>query len=51
VVELTTTWTTFTLDYAADAAGVGLPIGIELRNAASGGSSWIGMDNVRLTVQ
>jgi hypothetical protein len=48
--ELTTTWTTFTLDYAADAAGVGLPIGIELVNP-NGNQSWIGMDNVRLTVQ
>jgi hypothetical protein len=53
-VELTTTWTTFELDYTADALAAGLPIGIELKNASNAttdNNSWIGIDNVRLTVQ
>jgi hypothetical protein len=54
-VELTTTWTTFTLNLkGADASiGMGLPLGIELKNASkvtSTDNSWIGIDNVRLTV-
>ena len=52
-VDLTTTWATFTLEAraAADPACVGLPIGIELKNASNAtatDNSWIGMDNVRL---
>jgi hypothetical protein len=53
-VELTTTWTTFTLECTADAAAAGLPLGIELKNASNAttdNNSWIGIDNVRLTVQ
>jgi hypothetical protein len=54
-VELTTTWTTFTLPFRADdvPACEFLPIGIELKNASnatSDNNSWIGIDNVRLTV-
>jgi hypothetical protein len=53
-VELTTDWTTFTLEMTADALAAGLPIGIELKNASAATTdhnSWIGMDNVRLTVK
>jgi hypothetical protein len=52
-VELTTTWTTFTLKMTADALAAGLPIGIELKNASNAttdNNSWIGIDNVHLTV-
>jgi hypothetical protein len=53
-VELTTEWATFTLECTADAVAAGLPIGIELKNASNAttdNNSWIGLDNVRLTVQ
>jgi len=55
-VELTTTWTTFTMNLAAAdiAAAIGMPIGIELKNASAAtesDNSWIGIDNVRLTAQ
>jgi hypothetical protein len=53
-VELTTEWATFTLECTADAVAAGLPIGIELKNASNAttdNNSWIGIDNVRLTVK
>ena len=54
-VELTTTWTTFALAAGTDAdlGCVDWPIGIELKNASNAtatDNSWIGIDNVRLTV-
>ncbi len=53
-VEVTSTYTTFTLELKADAVGAaaGMPIGIELKNASNAtdtANSWIGIDNVVLT--
>jgi hypothetical protein len=50
-VEVTGEMATYTLSLPADVVGAaaGLPIGIELKNS-SAGSSWIGIDNVHLTV-
>jgi hypothetical protein len=44
-------WNTYSLEFAADSIAVlqGYPIGIELRNATEG-NSWIGIDNVRLSL-
>ncbi len=49
-VELTTTWNTYSLAFAANSvlAAVGSEIGIELTNATATNNSWIGMDNVHL---
>lgn len=53
MVSLTDSWVTQTLDFDASTlpASWGKTIGIELANGTSGsGSSWIGMDNVRLSL-
>jgi len=54
-VELTTTWTTYSLALAANdiPESIGKMLGIELKNASnatSDNNSWIGMDNVRISV-
>ena len=48
-VELTDTWTGFSLEFAANdmPGSIGNKIGIELNNVTSG-ASWIGLDNVRI---
>lgn len=47
-VEVTDTWTTFSIDYFADTLpAVYNKIGIELANVTPGGDSWIDIDNVR----
>ena len=47
-VELTDTWTTFTLDFYSNTfPAVYNKIGIELANVTPTGSSWIGIDNIQ----
>jgi hypothetical protein len=47
-VEVTNTWTTFSIDYFADTMpAVYNKIGIELANVTPTGKSWIDIDNVR----
>ena len=50
-VELTDEMATYTLSLSADTAAAArdLPIGIELKNDSASGS-WIGIDNVHLTI-
>ncbi len=47
-VEVTDTWTTYSIDYYADTLpAVYNKIGIELANVTPNGDSWIDIDNVR----
>jgi hypothetical protein len=51
LVDISQTWTTYSLTFAADdvPASIGSQIGIELKNIDTpAGGSWMGMDNVRL---